>query len=68
MFGKFNIQSFESEEKLFAYIGDENYGNASMPGVCFGFSIYENKHNDYEYELFFNDLWPTNLRSIPSQS
>ena len=58
MFGNFTIKNFTNKEELFTYIGDEDYGEAVKPAICFGFKIVENSLKSYELELFFNDLWP----------
>jgi hypothetical protein len=58
MFGNFTIKNFSSIEELYAYIGDEDYGEYVKPAICFGFKIVQNSINNFELELFFNDLWP----------
>lgn len=66
-FGDFRVQRFNSSEELEAYLKHPEYGrNADIPAVCFGYSVIENKSNDYEVELMFNDLWPPEYRGIPS--
>ena len=51
------------------YIASDKIGTSpEYEGVCFGFSVHENEaKNKYELELFFNDMWPRWLRSIPNQ-
>jgi len=63
----FTFKNFSSQDELFAYIGDNNYGLSYKPAICFGFKIIKNSVSDYELELFFNDLWPGFYSSIPSQ-
>jgi len=67
-FGKFTLQSFESQSELDAYIGREDYGfSPDYPGICFAFAINENESkNKYELELMYNDMWPGWMRAIPN--
>ena len=58
MYGNFTIKNFSNKEELFTYIGDEDYGVAVKPAICFGFKIVEKNFKSYELELFFNDLLP----------
>ena len=48
------------------YIEHQDYGKDNMPGVCYGFQIKEFANNSYELDLIFNDLWPTQYRSLPN--
>ena len=67
-FGEFELRPFESKDELWAYISHPEYElNMDRQGICFGFHIIENSQNDYELDLYFNDLFPTNIRSLPSQ-
>lgn len=43
-FGKFKLQSFDSQSELDTYIGREDYGfNPEVPGICFAFAVNENE-------------------------
>jgi hypothetical protein len=66
MLGNFTLQAFDSQDVLWDYISDTDYGLPEKPAVCFAFQILENSQTDYEIELFFNDLWPTYYQSLPS--
>ena len=69
-FGNFRLKAFESQKELDDYIGSEDYGfGENKEGVCFAFAVHENgeNRNKYELELFFNDMWPRWLKSIPNQ-
>lgn len=68
MLGAFSIKAFSTKDDLWTYIGDEQYGLDQHPAICFGFRVFENSKRDYELELFFNDLWPSYYRSVPSQA
>ena len=59
-FGNFKIKEFSSKDELDAYISSEQVEyDEDYEQVCFGFSVHENEQkNDYELELFFNDLRP----------
>jgi len=67
--GNFTIKEFASKDALDDYISDSRIGSdPEFDGVCFGFTIQENENkNKYELELFFNDMWPSWLTSVPNQ-
>lgn len=67
MLGNFTIKYFKSNDELINYIEQPEYGLAESPAVCFGFKIIENSNTNYEIELFFNDLDPRYLMSLPDQ-
>ena len=67
MIGNFTIKLFDSKDELWSYIGNDYYGLDRMPAICFGFRVFENAKNNFEVELFFNDLTPVNYKSIPNQ-
>ena len=52
---------------MWDYIEHVDYGidEINRPGVCFGFSVIENALDDYEIEMYFNDLWPSSFYSLP---
>ena len=57
--GNFTFKMFDSKADLDNYIGGEKMGtDKDNPGVCFGFSVYEENSNKFELELFFNDMQP----------
>lgn len=62
-FGQFEVRKFETTQALEDYIVKDEDPNQ---GICFGFKIMENSDEDYELELFFNDLWPDTSISIPN--
>jgi hypothetical protein len=62
------LKQFESKDELFTYISDKDFGTDQKPAVCFGFTVHENRKNDIELELIFNDFYAvTEFQSIPSQ-
>ena len=67
--GNFTFKEFASKDELDDYIYSDKVGrDPNHEGVCFGFTIHENEQrNKYELELFFNDMWPMWLNSIPNQ-
>jgi hypothetical protein len=49
------------------YLEDPEHGKIpEKPGICFGFTVHE-KRNNFELELFFNDLFVKEYQSIPQQ-
>ena len=62
----FKMTEFESKIALDAYLEDPEHGKTpEKPGVCFGFTVHEKKRNNFELELFFNDLFVKEYQSIP---
>jgi hypothetical protein len=44
-----------------------DFGTTKHPGICFGFTVHEDKRkSDYELELFFNDAFVLEYRSLPT--
>ena len=66
--GNFTFKEFATKDELDEYIASDKIGtDPNFEGVCFAFAIHENEQkNKYELELFFNDMWPSWLRSIPN--
>ena len=45
-----------STQNILDYISNSNYMyNSDFPGVCFGFSVFENSASDYTVEMVFDD-------------
>jgi len=66
--GNFTLKEFASKDELDAYISSDKIGiDPEIEGVCFGFSVHEKSENKFELELFFNDMWPGWMQSIPNQ-
>ena len=67
--GNFKFKEFATKDDLDEYIASDKIGtDPNFEGICFAFAIHENdKKNKYELELFFNDMWPGWLSSIPNQ-
>ena len=63
------FRAFDSNDELESYISSPLIGSGpDYDQVCFGFKVIENdSKNKYELELFFNDLRPRWLETIPSQ-
>ena len=82
LFGNFIFQEFPDAQSLESYVQDPTYMETEEnEGICFAFQVIERSEapeggrrleeagsNDYELELFFNDLGPrSNVRAIPNQ-
>ena len=60
---------FENKTALEDYISHAEHGRTKeRPGICYGFTVDEDADvNRYELELFFNDLFVNEYKSIPDQ-
>jgi len=69
LFGAFEFKAFESRAKLEEYLTASDYATPSRPGMCFGFSITEEKNKSkYELEVFSNEKWPETRRFSPDST
>ena len=51
---EFKVRRFESQEELFAYMQQDEYGSAEeLPGICFGYEINKNSDSDFETRFYF---------------
>ena len=61
----FKLVEFPSIKALNKAISHSEAGR-DEPGICFGFTVHERASNDIELELFFNDLFVKEYKSLPS--
>ena len=65
----FRLVEYDSVEEMEAAIKDPLHGRRKeKPGICFGFTIHEHSDTSYELELFFNDIFVLEYKSLPSQA
>lgn len=52
-----------------AAIKDPLHGRRpDKPGICYGFTMHEHSDSSYELELFFNDIFVLEYKSLPNQA
>ena len=62
------MKEFKDKKELDEHIEHKDHGRtADKPGICFAFTIHEHSSINIELELFFNDHFVSEYKSLADQ-